>query len=125
MERTRLTYNFWQDEFDQPGLPGSGANMNRKTIGKLQQARSIADVPFLISSGYRTTEYNAEIGGAQGSYHVLGKAIDIRSENESDRYNILRGLILAGFQRILIYKHHIHAVYAEEIPLRLVGTGEY
>jgi len=125
MEEIRLTYNFVQSEFDQPGIPGSGKNMDKKTINKLQQARSISGVPYVINSGWRSKEYNKEIGGATGSLHVEGKAVDIKCSNESDRYNILFGLILAGFQRVLIYRGHIHAVYSENIPLRLIGVGDY
>lgn len=32
---------------------------------------------IVITSGYRTKEYNEEIGGAKDSQHVLGNAIDI------------------------------------------------
>ena len=30
-----------------------------------------------ITSGYRSPEYNAKVGGAKRSQHVLGKAIDV------------------------------------------------
>ena len=33
--------------------------------------------PILISSGYRSKELNAKIGGANSSQHSLGQAIDI------------------------------------------------
>lgn len=32
---------------------------------------------IIITSGYRSPEYNKSIGGAKDSQHVLGKAIDI------------------------------------------------
>jgi uncharacterized protein YcbK (DUF882 family) len=31
---------------------------------------------FTVTSGYRTAEYNAKVGGAKGSAHVLKLAID-------------------------------------------------
>lgn len=34
--------------------------------------------PVLVNSGYRCVEHNVEVGGAQGSRHLIGCAADIR-----------------------------------------------
>ena len=34
--------------------------------------------PVIITSGYRTPEHNAKVGGAKYSYHIRGMAADIR-----------------------------------------------
>lgn len=36
--------------------------------------------PVIITSGYRTPEWNAKCGGAKYSYHMRGMAADIRVE---------------------------------------------
>ena len=43
----------------------------------LQRIRNWAGAPLVISSGYRTRTYNAKIGGANQSKHVLGMAADV------------------------------------------------
>lgn len=34
--------------------------------------------PIIINSAYRTPAYNKKVGGAPGSQHLLGKALDIQ-----------------------------------------------
>ena len=36
-----------------------------------------------ITSGYRTPEHNAEVGGSKSSQHLLGRAADIRVQGVS------------------------------------------
>lgn len=38
----------------------------------------VADIPIIISSGYRSEEVNQKCGGAKGSNHLTGCAVDIR-----------------------------------------------
>lgn len=69
---------FKQEEFDQPGLLGSGSKMNNAFIEHLNELRRLCGFPLVISSGYRTPEYNNEISdsGTTGA-HTTGKAADI------------------------------------------------
>ena len=52
--------------------------------------------PILISSGYRSKELNAKIGGANSSQHSLGQAIDIDMDGtingvtNSDIFNFIK-----------------------------------
>ena len=43
----------------------------------LQKIRNNFKKPININSGYRTVSHNAKIGGANNSYHTLGRAADI------------------------------------------------
>ena len=92
--------NFEELEFDSPDVPGSGANMSYHTISKLQHARTIAQVKFTITSGYRTLQHNDEVGGVHGSAHTLGYACDISTHHGLFTFEILEGLIRADFKRI-------------------------
>ena len=38
------------------------------------------DIPVIISSGYRSEEVNRKCGGAKGSNHLTGCAVDIRCQ---------------------------------------------
>ena len=44
----------------------------------LQCIREHFGKPVHITSGYRTPEHNAEVGGSKSSQHLLGRAADIR-----------------------------------------------
>jgi len=95
-------------EFDCPSLPNSGINMDKSFLRMLDQARSIAGIPFTISSGFRSKEHNEKIGGVKNSSHLVGKAADIKVRNGEERYVILNALIKAGFKRIGVAKGFIH-----------------
>ena len=44
----------------------------------LEAIRAHFEKPVTVTSGYRTPEYNAKIGGAVKSQHILGLAADIK-----------------------------------------------
>ena len=55
---------------------------NRKygnlSLGPGPSDRSGEEIPVLISSGYRSEQVNMKCGGAKGSNHLTGCAVDIR-----------------------------------------------
>ncbi len=65
-------------EFDQKDLPGSGTKMNQAFLIHLDELRRRCGFPFVITSGYRSPEYNAKVSssGLTGA-HTTGKACDI------------------------------------------------
>ena len=99
---------FTLDEFDCPSHKGSGINMDSNFLAKLEEAREIAGVSFIITSGYRTKEHNEYVGGVPNSSHLIGVAADISVSGGADRYVILNSLIRAGFKRIGVAKTFIH-----------------
>lgn len=95
------------DEFDSPddagsGLPvADGGKMCINFLHKLDKARDIAGVPFVINSAYRTAEHNQKVGGRVGSSHVKVpcKAVDISCRNSYTRTKILNALHAVGLGR--------------------------
>ena len=109
-----MNFKFFSfSEFDCPSLPDSGKNMDINFIYKLEHARELAGIPFKITSGYRTKEHNAEVGGVPNSSHLVGVAADIAVSSGNERYIILNALIKAGFKRIGIAKTFIHCDLSE------------
>ena len=104
-EEMALKY-FKLSEFDD--APGTGKNMKKDFLTKLDKARGIADVPFKITSGYRSKETNKRAGGVSTSSHLKGLAADISCKDSSTRQKIISGLIKAGFTRIGIADTFIH-----------------
>lgn len=112
---------FTLSEFDSPDLPNSGVNMDEQFLAKLEQAREIASIPFRITSGYRTKEYNQSLRdkgykASTNSSHLIGVAADIAVSGGNDRYIILSALIKAGFRRIGVAKTFIHCDIDDSKP---------
>ena len=80
----------------------------RAFLARLQDARSVAGIPFIITSGYRCPKHNKEIGGKSDSSHLKGIAADILVHTASERFIVTNGLIKAGFVRIGVGQNFIH-----------------
>jgi uncharacterized protein YcbK (DUF882 family) len=100
--------HFKLSEFDSPDLPGSGERMDEDFLKLLDKARSIANTPFKINSGYRTPSHNSKVGGKSSSSHLKGMAADIHCNDDASRSLIVQALIEVGFTRIGIAKTFIH-----------------
>ena len=95
-------------EFASPDVPGSGTQMNEEFLIKIDKARHIAGIPFIINSGFRSNKHNREVGGVDGSAHTKGLASDIKAENSRNRYKILTACHEVGFNRIGVADTYIH-----------------
>jgi uncharacterized protein YcbK (DUF882 family) len=105
--RKKLTAEFYVDEFWSPD--NHIAIMDAEFMLKLQRLRSIVDQPFRITSGYRTIEYNARVGGASNSLHLVGKAADIDHMNwdGATKLKFVGTAIIIGFA-VGVYRKHFH-----------------
>jgi uncharacterized protein YcbK (DUF882 family) len=102
---------FTLEEFDD--APGTGKNMKKDFLVKLDDARGLAGIPFTITSGWRSRETNERLiregyKASKNSSHLAGVAVDIACNNSLNRIKIVSALIKAGFTRIGIAKTFIH-----------------
>ena len=97
-------------------------HMDDKFLSMLDLARTIAGIPFVITSGYRCKKHNKEIGGVPDSAHTKGLASDIRVNNSIERYMIVVSLLQAGFNRIGIGSDFIHVDCDESKPQYVIWT---
>ena len=93
---------FTPAEFDSPDAPGSGARMKPSFISRLDSARAVAGVPFVITSGYRTPQHNEQVGGIPDSAHTRGRAADISLQElrPEQQLAVITALHEAGFRRL-------------------------
>ncbi len=92
--------------------------MHTETVRKLDQARHIAEIPFVITSGYRCLEQNIDVGGAENSSHLHGFAADIRVRSPRERHIVVTALMEAGFFRFgVTYPAHVHVDDDPEKPV--------
>ena len=78
-------------------------------VEKLEKLRKRIRQPLIINSGYRTSEHNKAVGGAENSLHPTGKAGDIAKVKglSIDEMAVLAQK--AGFDGIGKYNWGIHA----------------
>ena len=100
--------HFKLSEFDSPDAVGSGSKMNPEFLQRLDNARTLAGVPFKINSGFRTKTHNEKVKGVKDSSHCLGFAADIHANDARSRLLIVSSLLKAGFNRIGIANSFIH-----------------
>ena len=97
------------------------AGLKPELVVKLDQARELAGIPFVITSGYRTKDHNAEVGGVENSGHLEGEAVDLRARNPNEHFIITKALLDAGFTRISRkYPTHIHCDITKDKPQRIL-----
>ena len=104
---------FKRSEFDSPDKIGSGNEMDAAFLSKLDKCREVAGIPFKITSGFRTPEYNINLGKrgykiAKNSPHMKGVAADISTPTSIQRFKIIQAALLVGFTRIGIGQTFIH-----------------
>jgi len=78
-------------------------------VAMLDNAREIAGVPFVITSGWRCEKHNAELkGAARNSWHMRGCAADIAAASSDLRYSVVTSLLSVGFCYLGIGDTFVH-----------------
>ncbi len=84
----QLSTNFHVREFkckDGSEVPDQYLCNAQKVAAQLQILRDYLDEPISINSAYRSPEYNAKIGGAKNSQHLLANAADITVKSKTPK----------------------------------------
>jgi len=101
----KIDKNFSLKEFECPCC--KRVILHSDLLKNLIKLRSLIREPIYINSGYRCKEYNTQVGGVKGSYHLFGMAIDI-----SVKYFTIHDLAiqaeLVGFKGIGEYSNFLH-----------------
>jgi len=108
-------------EFDSPDLPGSGINMDASFLQLIDECRETAGIPFKITSGYRTKEYNQSLKdrgykASKNSAHLKGLAVDIAATDSVTRHKIISAALAVGINRIGVAKTFVHLDTDPEKP---------
>lgn len=96
----KLTNNFTLSEFNKHNSPLTSEVQGNITrlAHNLQMLRDYLDAGIKVTSGYRSPEVNAKVGGAKKSTHLTGKAADIKVSGYTPKqvYNSIEALIEMG-----------------------------
>lgn len=118
-------FNYY--EFDSPLQEGSGQLMDKGFLFMLNNARHIANIPFIITSGFRVEAdiYRLKKEGykvSPNSSHLKGFAADIAIKSSTARFTIIDSLLKAGFTRIGIANTFIHVDNDPDKPANVIWT---
>lgn len=97
--------------FAELACKGSGSlRVHYETMDKLQYLRNLYGGPIPVNSYYRSEEYNRQIGGAEASLHMAGRAIDtpLLNGNIAGRMKLVHLATLAGFRGFGMYEKFTH-----------------
>jgi len=88
-------------------------NMSKVTLDRIDKARALAGIPFIVNSACRCPKRNKSEGGADDSAHLTTEeeeceAVDIKVTGSRERYIVVFALLSAGFNRIGIAKGFVH-----------------
>ena len=117
--------HFSHSEFDQKGVAGSGEQfMDGTFLINLDSLRDRCGFPFIVSSGYRSPEYNNDISstGFTGP-HTTGKAADIAVSRNQARILLRNALEMDCFTGIGVAQKgdgrfiHLDCVDREQLAL--------
>lgn len=114
---------FKEKEFQACSPACSLQDMQQTTMSKLDTAREIAGIPFVLNSAYRSSEHDIQRKRSGTGAHTLGRAVDIRCNADRNRYLVVAALIHAGFKRIGIYKTFIHADDSQNHTQEIIWYG--
>lgn len=102
---------FTEEEFTKAKPSCSLRDMHPSLMDRLDEARHIAGVPFIVNSAYRSIQYDIQKGRTGSSSHCKGLAIDLACSSSFNRLQIIDALLRVGFRRIGIGKTFIHVDY--------------
>ena len=121
-----FAYNMlYGDGFSPPESGGVRGGLNDSRSSRDQTtpdpSYSGGEVPIVISSGYRSEEVNMKCGGAKGSNHLTGCAVDIRCYGPEQMIR-MAGILLDIADEKLHNRNRPYCVNFDELILEKRGT---
>jgi uncharacterized protein YcbK (DUF882 family) len=111
----KLTTNFNLSEFNKHGFALNETVLRniQALANNLQVLRDEVGKPIKITSGYRSPEHNAKVGGVKSSRHITGEAADFKIAGMTPKEvaAVIEKLIAAGKMEeggIGIYSTWVH-----------------
>lgn len=116
---------FKLDEFRCPCC--KRVSVSKALVYQLEIMRRAWAAPILVNSGYRCIPHNIEVGGAEGSRHLIGCAADIRPVDLTliGPFHNLAGALfgrLSGWE-LKFYARFVHVAVPREEAARLWTEG--
>ena len=105
----KISKNFNLQEFECTHPDHRHIRVDDELVEKLQQLRDRLNVPLIINSAYRCPERNKQVGGADNSQHLYGKAADISLHTIPLQIEEIKRIARQiGFTGVGLYNSFIH-----------------
>ncbi len=106
----------WTEKFGQHdcGL----TNLDPDLTAALSEVRRLYDKPIRVRSWTRCIDHNMEVGGKTDSYHLNGRAVDLKATEGGDMVH-LREVCRVVFPFAKNYSGHIHCDVRGKRPRNL------
>ncbi len=88
--------------------------------GYVQQARTLMNRPFKITSGYRCKALNTRVGGVSNSEHLTGQGVDIAFNSVADAVKMAEIFIDLGIKRVGLGWNFLHIGISPTHPQKVV-----
>lgn len=83
--------------------------MDCNFVVKIMRVQAVIGKTFNITSAWRSSQCNKNVGGVEGSWHMAKKAFDISTNNlNSDDIILMRSLLALYNLELIAYSSHIH-----------------
>lgn len=83
-------------------------DLSEELLDSLDVVRSLCGFPLVVTSAYRSFDYEQEHKRTGSSSHCKGIAVDISCQSSDRRLKIVQNALRAGFRRIGISDTFIH-----------------
>lgn len=97
-------------------------DMSPDLLARLDRAREIAGIPFVVSSAFRSSDWERSKGRSGKGAHTRGLAVDIVCHDSFERYKIVFAAVAAGFPRIGVAKGFVHLDIDTSLSYPVVWT---
>lgn len=94
--------------------------MDQGFLDLMDKVRYTAGIPMVISSAFRSRDWEIAHGRSGDGAHPHGKAVDVKCRTSANRYKIVRAAILCGVRRIGIGKTFIHLDNDPSLPQNVI-----
>lgn len=96
------------------------AEMAPELVSMLQAVRERLGRAVVVTSGRRCPAHNDAVGGKQGSEHLTGHGVDVRTLSGRERYEVVAAALTVGFTRIGVAREFVHLGVSPTHPAGVV-----
>lgn len=101
-------------------------NLHKLAVEVLDPIRVAWRQPLVVTSGYRSPELNAKVGGVVASAHMVGRAVDVRlvswsTKSITDLFKLIQEMVDDGFievDQVILYRKKKIVHISNEYPSR-------
>lgn len=106
--REKIPDYFAEVEFDLCTPKCKKSDMDDRFMTRLNSARELTGIPFILNSAYRSPEWDKKKGRSGTGFHTKGRAVDIRCHDPFARADIIYAAMCCGLNGIGIADSYIH-----------------